>query len=132
MKLYYLSYKKPKDIDLHSCARNIHDMRKIWYESQEKCHTHLFQGTRWFKYVHVGIKSIFLLISLKYTQQKCDLSSKEQHCNVCTKSQATYTLARFETKILCSVGGGDDHYTTPPGPMCIFLLISMRCCINVI
>jgi hypothetical protein len=26
-----------------------------------------------------------------------------------------YTLAGFELKIFCSVGGRDDHYTTPPG-----------------
>jgi hypothetical protein len=26
-----------------------------------------------------------------------------------------YTLAGFEPGIFCSVGGRDDHYTTPPG-----------------
>jgi hypothetical protein len=26
-----------------------------------------------------------------------------------------YTLAGFEPGIVCSVGGRDDHYATPPG-----------------
>jgi hypothetical protein len=35
--------------------------------------------------------------------------------------EKTYTLAGFERGIFCSVGGCDDHYTTPPpGLMPIF------------
>jgi hypothetical protein len=31
------------------------------------------------------------------------------------KSYNPCTLAGFEPTIVCSVGGDDDHYTTPPG-----------------
>jgi hypothetical protein len=35
----------------------------------------------------------------------------------CIKPYKPYTLAVFELTIFCSVGGDDDHYTTPPGPL---------------
>jgi hypothetical protein len=39
----------------------------------------------------------------------------------CINSFKPYTLAGFETGIFCSVGGRDDHYTTPPGRYRSFL-----------
>jgi hypothetical protein len=52
-------------------------------------------------------KKYFLTFnSLKYKQQQCESSHKEQHC---IKSPKPYTLARFEPTIFCSVGGDDDH-----------------------
>jgi hypothetical protein len=34
---------------------------------------------------------------------------------LCINSYKPYTLAGFEPRIFCSVGGRDDHYDTPPG-----------------
>jgi hypothetical protein len=32
----------------------------------------------------------------------------------CVNSKKPYTQAGFEPGIICSVGGRDDHYATPP------------------
>jgi hypothetical protein len=53
------------------------------------------------------LKEVFFRNLFHSTQY--ELSCKEQHCNVCTKSQKPYKT-RFESTILCSVGGDDDHY----------------------
>jgi hypothetical protein len=59
-----------------------------------------------------SFKIVFLaLISLKYTHCICELSCLNS--SAMYKVLKTYTLARFEPTIFCSVGG--DHYTKPPG-----------------
>jgi hypothetical protein len=39
----------------------------------------------------------------------------------CVNSYKPYTLAGFELGIFCSVGGLDDHYTTPHGHVCMYI-----------
>jgi hypothetical protein len=56
---------------------------------------------------------IIHLFIYKSTQQQCELSCKEQHCDV--KTPKELTLARFEPTFFCSGGGGDNHCTTPAG-----------------
>jgi hypothetical protein len=41
-------------------------------------------------------------------------TDREQHCNVLSPKNHTYTLARFEPTLFCSAGGDDDHFATPP------------------
>jgi hypothetical protein len=42
----------------------------------------------------------------------------------CINSKRPYTLTGFEPGIFCSVGGRDDHYTTPQGENQILLIDS--------